>query len=94
MPTTIDLRYDRLRVLFPAGPPHINDLMMLWLASEGGTGNTLNDRWYTMLLSKAGISAAPINDMWFDVLTNNGFTQDSLTDKEFAYWTAGAPALV
>lgn len=94
MPSLIDEKFEALRVLVPLAPPTTNDMLFVWLATEGGTGNTLNDRWYTMLLSKAGITAAPINDMWFDVLTNNGFAQLSLMDKELAYWTAGGPALV
>lgn len=82
----VDARYERLRTQFPAGPPHVNDLLMLWLANEGGTGNTLMDRWRSMLIGK-GATPAPINDMWYQVLGLNGFTQNSLNDREFAFWT-------
>jgi hypothetical protein len=69
-------------------------MLFAWLATEGGTGDTLSDRWNTMLQSKASISApGQRNDMWKTVLAANGFNQDSLADAELAYWTAGGPAL-
>lgn len=39
-----------------------------------------------MLIGK-GATPGPINDMWFQVLGLNGFTQPSLNDREFAFWT-------
>lgn len=81
----VDSRYERLVAQFPGGPPHVNDLLMLWLAAEGGTGNTLTDRWRSMLIGK-GATAAPINDMWFEVLGLNGHTQNTLNDREFDFW--------
>lgn len=81
----VDARYERLRAQFPAGPPHVNDLLMLWLANEGGTGNTLNDRWRSMLIGK-GATPGQLNDMWFEVLGLNGFNQPSLNDRELAFW--------
>lgn len=95
MPSLTDERFAALQVLVPAAPPTTNDMLFAWLATEGGTGNTLSDRWNTMLLSKASItSQGHRNDMWFTVLTANGFPQLTLNDKEMAYWLAGGPALV
>jgi hypothetical protein len=90
MPSLVDERFEALRVLVPLAPPTTNDMLFAWLATEGGTGLSLNDRWYTMLIGKVAITTpAPINDMWFDVLTANGHTQLTLNDKELAFWTSG-----
>lgn len=94
MPTLTDARYDALRVLVPGAPPHTNDMLFAWLATEGGSGNTLNDRWNSMLLSKNAVSAqGHRNDMWKAVLADNGFAQPHINDAETAYWVAGGPAL-
>lgn len=88
MPSLVDERFEALKVLVPAAPPYVNDMLFAWLATEGGTGNTLNDRWYTMLISKGAV-VRTINDMWFEVLAINGHTQNSLNDRELAFWTSG-----
>ncbi len=91
MPTLTDARFDALRVLVPLAPPTTNDMLFAWLATEGGTGNTLNDRWNTMLLGKVAIGGVQghRNDMWRTVLAANGFTQPSLNDAQQAFWLAG-----
>lgn len=94
MPTLTDARFDALRVLVPAAPPTTNDMLFAWLATEGGSGNTLGDRWNSMLLSKASITVqGHRNDMWRTVLAANGFAQPDLNDAQTAYWVAGGPAL-
>jgi len=94
VPSLTDERFEALRILVPLAPPTTNDMLFAWLATEGGTGDSLPDRWNTMLLSKASItSQGQRNDMWFTVLTSNGFAQLTLNDKEMAYWLAGGPAL-
>jgi len=95
MPSYTDERFNALRVLVPLAPPTTNDMLFAWLATEGGTGDSLNDRWNSMLLSKASIaSQGHRNDMWKTVLAANGFAQLHINDAELAYWTAGGPALV
>lgn len=94
MPSLTDERFNALRVLVPLAPPTTNDMLFAWLATEGGTGDSLVDRWNSMLLSKAAVaSQGARNDMWLAVLNANGFTQPSLNDAQLAYWTAGGPAL-
>lgn len=94
MPSLTDERFAALRVLVPAAPPTTNDMLFAWLVTEGGTGDSLTDRWNTMLLSKNAISAqGQRNDMWKAVLADNGFTQLHLNDAEMAFWLAGGPAL-
>ena len=94
MPSLTDERFDALRVLVPLAPPTTNDMLFAWLATEGGTGNTVGDRWNTMLMSKVSVTAqGQRNDMWKTVLAANGFAQLHLNDAELAYWTAGGPAL-
>ena len=88
MPALTDARFDALRVLVPLAPPTTNDMLFAWLATEGGTGNTLSDRWNSMLLSK-GVTQGHRNDMWRDVLILNGFTQPHINDAELAFWVAG-----
>ncbi len=95
MPSLTDERFTALRVLVPLAPPTTNDMLFAWLATEGGTGNTLSDRWNSMLLSKVSVTAqGHRNDMWRTVLAANGFAQSHLNDAEMAYWLAGGPALV
>lgn len=85
----VDARFDALKVLVPTAPPYVNDMLFAWLLTEGGTGNSLTDRWYTMLINKAGVDPGTINDMWFQLLGINGHTQNSLNDRELAFWTSG-----
>jgi hypothetical protein len=87
METLVTARLETLRQLFPNGPPHINDLLVLWLASEGGTGDSLIDLWYSMLISK-GATPGHRSDMWFEVLGNEGF-EGALKDRELAFWQNG-----
>lgn len=94
MPSLTDARFDALRVLVPTAPPTTNDMLFAWLATWGGVGNTLNDRWNSALLSRASVTVqGHRNDMWKTVLNANGFTQPHLNDAELAYWVAGGPAL-
>lgn len=88
MPTITDARFDALRVLVPTAPPTTNDMLFAWLALEGGTGNTLADRWRSMLIGK-GATPGHRNDMWMQVLAINGFTQPQMNDRELAFWVAG-----
>lgn len=88
MPTLTDARFDALRVLVPLAPPTTNDMLFAWLATEGGSGDTLGDRWNSMLLSK-GVSQGHRNDMWMDVLALNGFTEPDMNDRQLAFWVAG-----
>jgi len=91
MPTLTDARFDALRILVPTAPPTTNDMLFAWLATEGGTGNTLDDRWNTMLLGKVAIGGVQghRSDMWKTVLAANGFTQPHIQDAELAFWVAG-----
>ncbi len=90
MPSLTDERFAALRILVPTAPPTTNDMLFAWLATEGGTGDTLPDRWNTMLLGKVAITAqGHRNDMWKAVLVANGFTQPHLNDAELAFWIAG-----
>lgn len=94
MPGLVDERFEALRVLVPLAPPTTQDMLMAWLLTEGGSGNTLADRWNSMLLSKASITTqGHRSDMWFTVLGANGHAGLSVKDRELAYWTAGGPAL-
>lgn len=91
MPTLTDARFDALRILVPLSPPTTNDMLFDWLATEGGTGLTLDDRWNTMLLGKVAIGGVQghRSDMWKAVLVANGFTQPHIQDAELAFWVAG-----
>ena len=91
MPSLTDERFAALRVLVPTAPPTTNDMLFAWLATEGGTGNSLADRWNTMLLGKVAIGGVQGHrtDMWKTVLAANGFTQNHITDAEMAFWLAG-----
>jgi len=94
MPALTDARFDALRILVPTAPPTTNDMLFAWLATEGGTGDSLPDRWNTMLLSKSAISVqGHRSDMWLAVLNDNGFTEPHINDAQLAYWVAGGPAL-
>lgn len=87
MPTLTDARYDALRVLVPSAPPHINDMLFAWTLTQGGTGLTLNDRIYSMLIAQ-GAAPGQVNDMWAEVLTLEGFT-GSLNDQMTSFFVAG-----
>jgi len=76
MPSLTDARFDALRVLVPAAPPTTNDMLFAWLATEGGTGNALPDRWLSMLRSKVAITALDIIGT-HDGLANSAFLSDS-----------------
>ena len=90
MPALSDARFDALRVLVPTAPPTTNDMLFAWLATEGGTGNSLPDRWNSMLLGKAAVTVqGHRNDMWKAVLVANGHTQPHLNDAELAFWVSG-----
>ena len=89
MPSLSDERFTALLVLVPTAPPTTNDMLFAWLATEGGTGNTLTDRWNTMLRGKAGVDDAARNDMWFQLLGINGHNQGTLNDREMAFWLSG-----
>lgn len=86
MPHISDLRYDALRAQFP-NIFHTNDLLFAWAESNGGVGNTLNDRIYSMLIAQ-GAPPLQVNDMWGFVLALQGFT-GSLNDQLFQFWGAG-----
>ncbi len=86
MPHISDLRYDALRAQFPA-IFHINDLLFAWAGANGGTGDTLNDRIYSMLIAQ-GASPLHVNDMWAQVLALQGYT-GHLNDQLFQFWQAG-----
>lgn len=90
MPTFNDARFDALVVLVPSAPRTTNDMLFAWLATEGGTGNTLVDRWMSMLEGKAGVDPGKHrSDMWFQLLGINGHTEGTLKDREYAFWIAG-----
>jgi len=84
-----DERFAALQALVPAAPPTTNDMLFAWLLQIGGTGNTISDRWRSMLVSK-GITASQFNDMFFTWLGTLGFT-GTLNDRQLAFWRAGAP---
>lgn len=79
-----DVRFEALRTQFPSAPPHTNDLLFVWAAANGGVGNTLNDRIYTMLIAQ-GASPGHVNDMWFEALGLQGAT-GSLNDRMTFFW--------
>lgn len=87
MTTLTDARFDALRAQLPLVPPTTNDLLFAWAGTQGGVGNTLNDRIYTMLLAQ-GAPPLHVNDMWGFVLALQGFT-GSLNDQLFEFWQAG-----
>lgn len=77
MPALSDARFDALLVLVPTAPPTTNDMLFAWLATEGGVGNTLPDRWFSMLRSKVAITSLDITGT-HDGLANSAFLSDSL----------------
>lgn len=80
MPTLTDARFDALRVLVPLAPPTTNDMLFAWLATEGGVGDTLGDRWNTMLLSKVANAIVPgivVASGTHDGAANSAFLQDT-----------------
>ena len=89
MPTLTDARFDALKVLVPTAPPTTNDMLFAWLATEGGSGDSVNQRWDTMLKGKAGVTDASRNDMWYQLLGINGHTQLHINDRELAFWVSG-----
>ena len=84
MPHFSDARHGALRAQFPLAPPHTNDLLFVWAEANGGTGKTLNDRIYSMLIAQ-GAAPGHVNDMWYTVLGLNGAT-GSLNDRMFFFW--------
>jgi hypothetical protein len=76
MPALTDARFDALRVLVPAEPPTTNDMLFAWLATEGGSGDTLADRWFSMLLSKVAITTLNLTGV-HDGLADSAFLEDS-----------------
>lgn len=81
-----DARYDALRAQFP-NLFHTNDLLFAWAEANGGSGNTLNDRIYSMLIAQ-GADPLQVNDMWAQVLAANGF-EGQLNDQKKQFWDAG-----
>jgi hypothetical protein len=63
-------------------------MLFAYLALFGGTGNTLNDRWFTFLIAN-GATPGHRNDMAKQFLVAEGFTQPSLNDAWLAFWLAG-----
>lgn len=84
MPHISDARLEALRAQFPLAPPHTNDLLFVWAEANGGTGRTLNDRIYSMLIAQ-GATPGHVNDMWYQVLGLNGAT-GALNDRMFFFW--------
>lgn len=87
MPHITDSRFEALRAQLPTVPPTTNDLLWEWAGTQGGTGLTLNDRIYSMLIAQ-GADPLQVNDMWRQVLTLQGFT-GSLNDQLKDFWEAG-----
>lgn len=87
MPHITDVRFEALRTQLPLEPPTTNDLLFEWALTQGGNGNTLNDRIYTMLIFQ-GATPGHVNDMWAQVLALNGFG-GSLNDQLLEFWQAG-----
>ncbi len=87
MPHISDSRFDALRAQLPLAPPTTNDLLFEWTLTQGGSGNTLNDRIYTMLIFQ-GATPGHVNDMWAQVLALNGFG-GSLNDQLKQFWESG-----
>ena len=89
MPTLTDARFDALRVLVPAAPPTTNDMLMAYLLANGGTGNTLGDRWRSFFISQGGSADLHRNDQIREFLDNEGFAQLHINDAWLAFWLAG-----
>ena len=87
MPHISDVRFEALRAQLPLAPPHTNDLLFEWTLTQGGSGNTLNDRIYSMLIFQ-GATPQHVNDMWAQVLAMNGFG-GSLNDQLLEFWLSG-----
>lgn len=58
-----------------------------WLGANGGIGNSIPDREYSMLLSQ-GAAQGMVGDMWFQVLGTAGYL-GSLVDRLYDFWVAG-----
>lgn len=52
---------------------HINDAMLQWATDNGGTGDGVNDKVYSALLA-LGATQGHVNEMWLEVLGNQGYT--------------------
>jgi hypothetical protein len=87
MPHISDVRFEALRAQLPLAPPHTNDLLFEWTLTQGGSGNTLNDRIRNMLIFQ-GATPGHVNDMWAQVLALNGFG-GSLNDQLLEFWESG-----
>lgn len=59
-----------------------------WLKANGGTGSSTVDLELSMLLSK-GVTEAPLNDMWLELLTTLAIPGEALQDKLRAFWAGG-----
>lgn len=80
--TLIDCRYQALIVLGYTGA--VNDMLYVYWLDQGGTGNTLNDRWFSAL-GALGRTEGTLTDRWFEYLGSLGYT-GSINDREFRYW--------
>jgi hypothetical protein len=82
--TLVDCRFDALRTQGYLGTT--SDMLMFWLADNGGVGGAMNDLWHTMLLSKGFTGAT--TDMWYQYLFNLGY-RGHINDMEMAFWCSG-----
>lgn len=82
MAVLIDCRFDALRALGYTGS--VNDMLYVYWLDQGGTGNQLNDRWFSAL-GALGQTEGSLNDRWYAYLGSLGY-EGQINDRETQYW--------
>lgn len=71
-------------ILTAVGPGHINDGLLAYYQANGATSDDIDDAEYEFLLAQ-GADAGHVNDMWFSMLTNLGYS-GALDDMKHDFW--------
>lgn len=74
------------------GGDQINDKLLAYYRINGGVGGSINDAEYSFLLAN-GADIAQLNDMWFQMLGNLGYT-GALDDMLYEFWCVDGGALI
>lgn len=85
--TLPDAKFDSLRTQGFSGS--VSDMILEWLQLNGATSNSVPDAWREMLDLQVASPTGQRNDDWFALLGSLGYTQDSLNDRELAFWQDG-----